>query len=457
MNFNLEFIGAKEGVTGSKTIFSFEGKNYLVDCGLFQGPPDIRKKNWEPLGIPAEDIDAVFLTHAHLDHSGYLPRLVKQGFRGPIYCSRGSAALCEILLRDAAYLEEEQAKFANDTKYSRHRPALPLFTRDDAEAVFKQLRPCERYQWINISEQLSLEFRQAGHIVGASSLRFNLSDGHKQHLLVFSGDIGNNRSMTIRPPDPLPSCHTLIIESTYGDRLQPDTDANDLLAEKLRRTFARKGVAVIPAFAVGRAQEVLVRIGYLERSGMIPQVPVVLDSPMAIMANQVFLEHSDDHRQDLNASRQNLFPRHFEVTRSADESMLQCMKDGPMVVISAAGMLSGGRILHHLKRRLPDERNSVIFTGYQAEGTKGRYLQDLKGDDKTLRIHHEEVPVEAEILTIDSLSSHADQRDLLAWIKSAPQLPQKIICNHGNTIAQSTLAELIESKLGIASIAAANY
>lgn len=441
MKPNVHFFGAADGVTGSRTLLTHEGFRLLIDCGLFQGPPDVRAKNWEE-SVPT-DIDAILLTHAHLDHTGYLPRLVRRGYKGPIYCSRGTAALCEILLRDAAFLEEEQAHFANRTKYSRHQPALALFTLDDVEKVLKLLRPVPQHEWVSLNPSISFEMWKAGHIVGASMIRVSLTADQKQKLIVFSGDIGNDRLITMKAPEPLPACDWLVLESTYGDRIQPRCDISEVLAEVLNQTFRRQGIVVVPAFAVGRAQELLVRIAELQKTKRIPITPIILDSPMARQATQIYFEHHDDHAQGFEAR----LPQTLETVISSDESMLQCMRDGPSLVISAAGMLTGGRILHHLKARLPDPKNTVLFTGYQAEGTKGRYLQE--NPSGTIRIHHQEIEIAAEVKTLDCLSSHADHQDMEDWLAKSAQLPTGIILNHGQPNAQHALRKSLTQRFGI--------
>lgn len=446
----LQFLGAAGTVTGSRTLLTIGDKRYLIDCGLFQGDQTLRQKNWNGLQVPIDQLDAVLLTHAHLDHSGYLPRLYQKGYRGPVYCSEGTADLCQIMLRDAAFLEEELAAYANRTRYSRHVPALPLFTAADAEGALELLQPHKREQWLQLSRHISCRFLRAGHIIGASMIQFAISTTQTTHYVTFSGDIGNDRSHIMREPDLVPESQILVLESTYGDRLHSRDNILESLAVVVNRTVERGGVLVIPAFAVGRAQELLYLLRELEDQKKIRSVPVILDSPMAVAATDIFLKHKEDHLYNppFEDNRRAFLPRQYKATKSADESMLACMQDGPFIVLSAAGMLSGGRILHHLKARLPDPNNTVLFSGYQAEGTKGRFLQDNVGKITSLRIHHQEVPLAAEVVTLESLSAHGDYQDMLEWLKRARSKPQLILLNHGSPNAMKHFAGLIKREIG---------
>ena len=455
MSLSISLIGAADTVTGSKTLLSYRGQKWLIDCGLFQGTKDMRLRNWESFSPDPATIQGVILTHAHLDHSGFLPRLVKQGFHGPIHATGATAELTSIVLRDAAWLEEETAQYANKSGYSHHKPALPLFTQDDAERAIKLLKSHPRHEWIPLSEGLSRRFLRAGHIPGASLVQIHAVTTKGPRLITFSGDLGNHRSHVMRGPEPLLETDFLVLESTYGDRLQSRKDGLDTLAEIARRTFARRGVLVIPAFAIGRAMEIVYMFRTLEDAGKIPAVPIVLDSPMAAAALTVALKHDEDHT--LNSAflaqkdREDAFkPRFFEVSTSSDDSMAASMRDGPLVIVSASGMLNGGRILHHLKRRLPDEKNTMIFSGYQAEGTKGRWLQEYAQGKQlgTLRIHHKEVEVEAEIVTMDELSAHADYQDIIEWLRDFKRPPELTVVNHGSETAQQAMRDRIKKELG---------
>jgi metallo-beta-lactamase family protein len=450
-SIEIQFLGAAGTVTGSRTLVTFGGTRVLVDCGLFQGPRSIRERNWEAFPEDPHRIEAVLLTHAHLDHSGFLPRLLKGGFAGPVYCSAGTADLLKILLLDSAKIQEEDADFANRTQHSRHRPALALYTREDVEDVLGKLKILPDQGWTQILPGLSCQVFRSGHIVGAKSLQLSIDVPGGQKLVTFSGDVGHDRMRTLRGPETPPETDILVLESTYGDRPHEKVDPLEALAAVVQETRAKGGVLVIPAFAVGRAQEILYMLRLLEDEGRIPRLPVILDSPMSSKATDLYLAHTEDHRLDTQFSTnnpENFFPAGFGTVESPDDSMMACLREGPLVIISAAGMLSGGRILHHLKARLPDEKNTVLFAGYQAEGSKGRYLQDKGELDGSLRIHHEEVPVRAAIRTIPALSAHGDAEDLIEWLKKFRHPPSRIFLNHGDPAASATLKARIKSELG---------
>lgn len=451
MSVTLEFLGAAGTVTGSRTLIHINGHKFLVDCGLFQGPRALRELNWAPFLLEPSAVEAVILTHAHLDHTGYLPKLCREGFAGPVYATVGTAELSQILLLDAAHLQEEDARFANETHHSRHNPALPLFSTHDAKKALKLFRPCARDEWINVGRDVSLRFLRSGHIVGASFVQLSITVDGFPKIITFSGDIGTSRSRTLKGPVDILETDILVVESTYGDRTHPKDDALDSLAAVANRTFKRNGILVIPAFSVGRTQEILYLLRLLEDSGKIPSVPVLLDSPMSNAATQIFLKNPEDSplHSSFTGSGDNFFPKKFEAISTVDDSMLACMREGPMVVVAAAGMLSGGRILHHLKRRLPESANTVLFVGYQAEGSKGRFLQDHAKEMGSLRIHHQEIPVEAEISTLPHLSAHADADEILSWIGRIERKPKQIFVNHGSVESCVTLASRIEAELGI--------
>lgn len=451
MTVKIKFLGAGDTVTGSRTLVQFRGRQILIDCGLFQGAKPIRDRNWSKFQPDPASIDTVVLTHAHLDHCGFLPRLCKQGFKGKIVTTPGTRDLSDIILRDAGWLEEEAAKYANETGYSNHKPALPLFTVVDAEAALKHFVTEPRHQWIDLGDGIGLRFLRAGHIIGASLVQLAFDGDGQQKTITFTGDLGNGRSHILRGPDQLTETDVLVLESTYGDREQPRDSGLDALAAVVKRTVERRGVLVIPAFAVGRAQEVTYMLRLLEDRGQIPSVPVILDSPMATAAMAVCLKHPEDQVLDsaFHGSMEPLLPRQFEAMASADESMLACMRSGPMIVISASGMLSGGRILHHLKARLPHEENTVLFTGYQAEGSKGRYLQEQAVKEGNFRIHHEEIPVQAEVVTLHHLSSHVDQKDIISYVERIRRLPKTVFINHGVPEAQVTLAKILHDRFRI--------
>ncbi len=441
----LQFLGAARTVTGSKTLLTHHNQKYLIDCGLFQGPKEIRIQNWEVFQN-AEELKAIFLTHAHLDHSGYIPKIVKEGFKGQIYCSQGTLDLCKILLRDAGRLQEEDAKFANRTGYSHHVPALPLYDELDAINSLALFTPMVRDEWHRIKDGLNMRLVRSGHIIGSSFVQLNCQTNTGFKIITFSGDLGNGRSPTLKPPVPILETDHLIIESTYGDRLQPLAQPADEMEKIINRVAQRGGVLVIPAFSVGRTQDILYLIRKLEDENRIPHLPVYLDSPMATEATNVYLKHPEDHALILNGNgfESPINTKNYHTVTSPDESMLLCMRDGPMIVVSAAGMLTGGRVMHHLAKRLPDAKNAVLFVGFQAEGTKGRLLQGGIGE---IRIHHKTVDVEAEICTIESLSAHADQEDTIHWLKHLKRAPEMVYVNHGETGSAMALAARIREEL----------
>lgn len=457
MEIGVSFLGASKGVSGSRTLVEFGKNKWLIDCGLFQGPKAVRDLNRDAFQIDPAKIDQIILTHAHLDHSGYLPRIFREGYKGTVFCTHGTADLCKILLRDAAFLEEEFARYANETKYSNHKPAIPLFTVQDAELSISRIKSFPREDWQTLCDGVRFRFLRAGHIIGASLIQMEFKDSRHSKTLTFSGDVGHNRSFILRGPQEGIESDFLLLESTYGNRRHPQTDVLETFSEIYRKTIKRGGVLVIPAFAVGRAQEVTYMIRLLEDQGRIPKVPVILDSPMSISAMEVCLNHHEDRLVNSgHKSGEEFKPHQFELSETPDQSMLACMKEGPFVVISASGMLSGGRILHHLKRRLPDSRNTVLFCGYQAEGTKGRFLQENAASLKEIRIHHQEVSIAAEIATIDHLSAHADQGELLDWISRMRRLPRLIAVNHGDIESQKAMAVAIKDRFDIQTITASD-
>lgn len=432
------FKGAIEAVTGSRTLIEYDRTQFLIDAGLYQGEKSKRLLNWNPQ-IDVKSLDFIFLTHAHIDHSGLLPKLVKDGYKSPIYCSQGTFDLAEILLLDAAGLQEEDARFANESGYSNHKPATPLYSEKDAKEALKLFQPIKQDEWFSPRPNLSFRLTRSGHIIGSSFIEIMYQKTNGPCKVTFSGDLGNGRSSILRPPLTILETDYLVLESTYGDRMQSRVDAKDELATILNKILNRGGIALIPAFAVGRAQEVLNTLATLKLENKIPpQIPIYLDSPMSSKATDVFLNHPEEHLGPI------LFLEKFTATTGSAESQSIQETKNPMIIISASGMLTGGRIMHHLKSRLPDPKNGLIFVGYQAEATKGRLLQNGL---KVLRIHHEEIPVNAEIFTIDSLSAHADYLDIFEWLKRFQHRPKKIFLNHGEKTSRDSLADKLK-KLG---------
>lgn len=422
-------------------------RRLLIDCGMFQGLKENRLKNWEPFPVEPSSIDAVMLTHAHVDHIGYLPRLVRMGFKGPIYCTDATADLARILLLDTAHLQEEEARWANKRGYSKHRPALPLFERKDAEAVLPMLKPLPYGAHFEPAPGIRGKYGDAGHILGAAFLDLKTVHSRRQRKIVFSGDIGRPVDPILRTPGQPYNVDYLIMESTYGDRLHDELDTITDLARAINEGVARGGAIVIPAFAVGRSQTLLYVLRELEEKGLIPTLPVFLDSPMAIEAMSVHRRHIPDlnliaRKKYLNETP--IFqPQNLTLCVKREDSKRVNRVEGPCIIISASGMAAGGRVLHHLKERLPDERNTVLLVGYQAVGTRGRALQEGK---PMLRMFGEEIPVNAHVERIEGFSGHADYNELLAWLLGFNQKPERIFLVHGEPEAASTLAGRIKER-----------
>ena len=434
----LTFLGATGTVTGSKYLVTAGSKKLLIDCGLFQGFKQLRLRNWEALPFDPAGIDAVILTHAHLDHSGYLPLLVRDGFAGKIYATPATRDLCRILLPDSGYLQEEDADYANRHHFSKHAPALPLYTREDAERSLRSFRAVEFGSAFDLGEGATFQFIPAGHLLGAASV----SLACRGTSLLFSGDLGRYHDLLMNPPSDIRRADYLVVESTYGDRLHDPDDPTKILAEVINRTAARGGVIVIPAFAVGRAQAVLYAIYLLKEKGAIPDIPVFLNSPMAIEATGLYDQHPGEHR--LNPDQCRAMAAAAHQVQSVEESRrVNALRD-PMIVVSASGMATGGRVLHHLKAFAPDPRNTILFTGFQAGGTRGA---SMVGGAKTIKIHGEQIPVRAEVVLLDQLSAHADAGEILDWLGRFEAAPRQTFITHGEPAAADALRRRIEEKL----------
>lgn len=434
----LSFFGATQTVTGSRYLLSCGDRRLLVDCGLFQGFKHLRLKNWSRLPFDARDIDAVLLTHAHLDHSGYLPVLVRNGFTGPIYATRATIELCRILLPDSGRLQEEQAKFANRQSFSKHSPALPLYTEKDAYECLKRFRPAPFDEAIEPAPGVSAQFVHAGHLLGAASIRVE----HHGTSIIFSGDLGRPHDPLMRAPKAPQHADYVVVESTYGDRTHSADDPRVELRDAIRRTCGRQGVIVIPTFAVGRAQLLLLLIARLKEAEDIPDVPVYLDSPMAIDATELLLDFVAEHR--LSRADAAAIGRAATLVRTAAESKALDRIRGPAIILAASGMATGGRVVHHLKVFAPDERNTILFSGFQAGGTRGAALV---AGAKQIRIHGESFAVRAEVTQLKSASAHADADELIAWLRQLTMAPRHVFVTHGEANASDSLRSRIQTEL----------
>ena len=435
----LTFLGAAGTVTGSKYLLEHAGRRVLIDCGLFQGYKQLRLLNWDALPFDPAEIDAVLLTHAHLDHSGALPLLVRQGYRKPVFATQSTLDVCALLLPDSGRIQEEDAAYANRHGISKHKPALPLYTEADALAALRRLRPIGFGQRTAIAPGIEATWHAAGHILGAASIELHV-DGS---TLLFSGDIGRPDDPLMRPPEPIVPADVVIVESTYGDRLHGANDSERVLGEVIVRTVKRGGTVIVPAFAVGRAQLLLYLLHRLRRSGAIPAVPIFLDSPMAADVTAIYQRHRSEHR--LSPEECDGMCHVAKIVDSVEESRAVTTLSHPAVVVSASGMATGGRVLHHLKARLPDARNTVVLAGYQAGGTRGARLQ---AGERSVRIHGEDVAVRAEIVSLQGLSAHADAAQVVQWLAGAAQAPRRLFITHGEPGPADALRQRVEQTLG---------
>lgn len=433
----ITFLGATKTVTGSKYLITTETQKILVDCGLFQGLKELLLRNWEPLPIDPREISAVVLTHAHIDHTGYIPLLVKNGFTGKIYCSPATKDLCEIILPDSGYLQEEEANFANKHNLSKHKPALPLYTKNDAEKSLKQFQSIDFDTPLTFKDDLTVTFYPAGHILGASLAQLK----HHSTSLLFSGDLGRPHDTFMKPPTNRNGIDYLVLESTYGSRKHEPKDPLVELEQIINRTIKRGGNIIIPAFAIGRAQAILYLIYQLKQNNRIPDIPVFLDSPMAVSATKLLCRYADEHTipDNLCAAVCNS----ATYVQTAEESKQLDNTTTPIIIISASGMLEGGRIVHHLKFFAPDKRNTILLAGYQAAGTRGEALLHGK---KELKIHGEMVPINAEVIELSNMSAHADYEEILTWLANFKQAPRKIFLTHGELKSAEDLKKKIEEK-----------
>jgi metallo-beta-lactamase family protein len=444
----ITFLGAAGTVTGSKYLIEAEGKRLLVDCGLFEGSKDLRQRNWEKLAVDPATIDWVLLTHAHIDHTGYLPRIVRSGYRGPIYANPATRELCNLLLPDSAHLQEEDARYAAKRGYSTHKPPLPLYTVGEAQQTLTQFHDIPRADVFQISPQFSVRPHDAGHILGSTWLELTITEAGKNTLVVFSGDLGRYSQPILNDPESPTRADFLLCESTYGDREHPAGSVADELADVINQTAKRGGAVVIPAFAVGRTQTIMFYLKQLIAQQRIADLPVYVDSPMAISVTQLYENHPEDHdidftRQENNGDRDPLNLHEVHMTRSVEESKKINDVVSPCIIVSASGMASGGRILHHLEHRLPDSRSTVLLVGYQGEGTRGRQL--LEGA-KYLNLYGESIPVRARIVEVGQLSAHAGKSELLCWLSGFQAPPRQTFLVHGESGALNSLQEAVRAK-----------
>jgi len=434
----LQFLGATGTVTGSKYLIEHAARRILVDCGLFQGYKPLRLRNWAAFPCAPASIESVILTHAHIDHSGYLPLLAKNGFSGKVYCSEATRDLCEILLPDSGHLQEEEADYANRRGFSKHSPALPLYTQEDAERCLNLFAPLELEHEMRLGDGISLRLIPSGHILGSTFVALETPDAS----ILFSGDLGRPHDLVMPAPARIRKTDYLVVESTYGNRSHEATDPLVELAEVVNRTVKRGGVLVIPTFAVGRAQTLMYYLYLLKASKAIPDCPVYLNSPMAVDATRIFHQHSGEHR--LTAAQCDGLCKVARIVHSVEESKQLNLKHGPMIILAASGMATGGRVVHHLKAFAPDPRNTILFAGFQAGGTRGAHL--MQGAD-TIKIHGEYIPVRAEVKMLGNLSAHADANEILGWLSGFTQPPRHTFITHGEPEAADALRHRIEEEL----------
>lgn len=445
----IEFIGAAKVVTGSKHLLEAAGRRILIDCGLFQGSKKLRQRNWEPLPFDAASIDAVVLTHAHIDHTGYLPRLFGQGFDGDVYATPATVDLLRVLLEDSGGLQEEEARYRNRKGATTHKPALPLYTADEGRAAAKRATPIMHGDPIDLGNGLTATYRRAGHIIGAAFVAFDIEENGDRSRVVFSGDIGRFGVPILPDPDPIGDVDYMVTESTYGNRVHDHEPVADQLERVVLAAVERGGALIVPAFAIGRTQALMVQLNELERAGRIPCLPTFVDSPMALDAVDIYSRHreefDDQTWERVIAEDTPLRCADFRLTRSRKQSKAINEIDEPIIIISASGMVTGGRILHHMRRRLPDPRTTVLIVGYQAQGTRG---QRLVSGDRTVHIFHDEVPVRATVEVLHGMSAHAGANELMRWLGTATQAPQAAYAVHGEPDAAAALVARLGDELG---------
>jgi metallo-beta-lactamase family protein len=446
MTPRIQFCGAARTVTGSRHLLRYDGKTVLVDGGMFQGPREIRQRNWEPFPTDPREIDAVIVTHAHQDHIGYLPKLVREGYAGPIYCTKATMALCQISLPDSGRLQEEEARYRNRHGLSRHTPALPLYSESDAYVCLKQFRPLKYQQVHPLPGGASWRFLPAGHILGSAFAEVYFPNGER---ILMSGDLGRYNQPILHDPHQPDFAEYLVVESTYGDKTHQVESTEDRIAELMLSASETGGAILVPSFAIGRTQELLYYIKRIQDAGRAPRMPVFVDSPMATSTTRVYQRETEEHDEEtkiaFEAKDDPMQPEGLTFVRDREESKALNVRSGPMIVISGSGMANGGRILHHLIQRLDRPETIVLFTGFQAEGTLGREI--LEGAPE-VSVMGRPTRVQARIEKLNALSAHADQADILRWLGSFRQAPKRTFIVHGEPAAQDVLIAKIKSELG---------
>jgi metallo-beta-lactamase family protein len=449
---HLSFHGAAQTVTGSKYLLESDDARLMIDCGLFQGLKVLRQKNWAPLPFAPSSVPALVLTHAHLDHVGYLPKFVRDGFKGPVYCTPATVELAELILLDSAKTQEEDADYANRKQYSKHKPALPLYNAQDVARALKLLRPMPREKWFSPVEPFWCRYHADGHLLGAAMIELEVRSPNSPHgprptRFVFSGDVGRYSSPLYPDPAPPPPCDYLICESTYGDRDHPPGNVLDMLDTVVKQALTRGGVILVAAFAVGRAEQLIFLLRELIRLKRIPELPIYLDSPMAISSAKLYAKYAAEHElseEAIKGTADVLHGPNVHLTRTVDESKQINRVHGPAVIVASSGMMTGGRILHHVEQRAGDPRNTILLGGFMAEGTRGR---DLQNGVKTVRLYGRDVPVRAAIAEMPALSGHADRGELLRWLKPLPD-PRQAFLTHGELPSATALADQLHRERG---------
>ncbi len=442
----IQFLGATETVTGSKFHLTENNHSWLIECGLFQGLKEHRLRNWRELPIDESSIEAIILTHAHIDHSGYVPALVNRGFKGDILASESTVELCKILLPDAGYIQEEDARFAAKKGFSKHKTPLPLYTYKDAVDSLKYLKAIPDKEWYKLSENVRIMMRPSGHILGSRFINLSVDEQHRHFNILFAGDIGGYDSLIAVDPGKVKSVNYLVLEATYGDRLHEQYDVLNRFESIINRTIARNGKIIIPAFAVGRTQEVLYILKNLEKQGRLPDIPIYLNSPLAIDATTIYTKFMPEHNFFLNGvdPSEAFHPSRLElVTDPEDSKRLNALTE-PAIIVSSSGMMTGGRILHHLKAYLPDQKSTIVITGFQAAGTRGRAILD---GAKAIKIHGVPVAINSEVEFIEALSAHADWKGIMRWLKGFETPPDKTFLVHGEPKSLEALKSHIEKEL----------